>query len=57
MNTTAKSFDIAETLWERDGATLAEPKADLEIPESTIHRHLASYGTAGTSTRWTASTS
>lgn len=41
VRTTAKSFEILDALYENNGATLLELTENLEIPKSTIHRHLA----------------
>lgn len=40
MNTTKKLFTIVEELRERNGARLSELSTTLDIPKSTIHRHL-----------------
>lgn len=41
VRTTARSFDIIETLRELDGARLTEIAAYLDLPNSTIHNHLS----------------
>lgn len=41
VRTTAKSFEIIDALYKNDGATLLELTETLEMPKSTIHRHLA----------------
>lgn len=40
VRTTARSFDIIETLRELDGARLTEISAHLDLPDSTVHNHL-----------------
>lgn len=40
VRTTARSFDIIETLRELDGARLTEVSAHLDLPDSTVHNHL-----------------
>jgi IclR family acetate operon transcriptional repressor len=40
VRTTARSFDIIETLRELDGARLTEIAEHLDLPNSTIHNHL-----------------
>ena len=47
LETTAKSFDILLALREREGATLQELDDHLELPKSTIHRHLATLQDSG----------
>jgi DNA-binding IclR family transcriptional regulator len=41
VRTTAKSFEIIDALYKNDGATLLALTETLEMPKSTIHRHLA----------------
>lgn len=40
LSTTATSFDVVLALQELDGATLTELSSYLDIPKSTLHRHL-----------------
>lgn len=40
LSTTEKSFRIINALYENDGATLSRLNRFLDIPKSTIHRHL-----------------
>ncbi|USZ78428.1 IclR family transcriptional regulator (plasmid) [Halorussus vallis] len=40
VRTTARSFDIIETLRELDGARLTEISAYLDLPDSTVYNHL-----------------
>lgn len=41
IKSVGKSFDIIERLQELNGATIAELAADLDLPKSTVHSHLA----------------
>lgn len=41
VRTTARSFDVIETLRELDGARLTEIADHLDLPNSTIHNHLS----------------
>ena len=41
LSTTATSFEIVFELRELDGATLSELSSELDIPKSTMHRHLS----------------
>lgn len=41
VRTTLKSFEIIDALYKNDGATLLELTETLDMPKSTIHRHLA----------------
>ncbi|WP_227378652.1 IclR family transcriptional regulator [Haladaptatus halobius] len=40
VRTTARSFDIIETLRDLDGARLTEVAEYLDLPDSTVHNHL-----------------
>lgn len=40
LSTTAKSFRIVNELYENDGASLSKLHESLDVPKSTIHRHL-----------------
>lgn len=40
LSTITKSFRIIDELYENDGASLSRLQASLDIPKSTIHRHL-----------------
>lgn len=41
LATTSKSFEIIQALYEHDGASLSTLNESLDVPKSTIHRHLA----------------
>lgn len=41
LTTTAKSIEVIDTLHELEGASLPELTEHLEMPKSTIHRHLS----------------
>ncbi len=47
VRTTARSFDIIETLRELDGARLTEISAHLDLPDSTVHNHLRTLAQRG----------
>jgi IclR family acetate operon transcriptional repressor len=47
IKATATTFTIIETLAERDGAGISELAADLDLPKSTVHDHLATLDDLG----------
>lgn len=47
LTSVRKAFDIIETLWDLEGATLSELSDGLDIPPSTVHIHLKTLRTKG----------
>ena len=41
-----KTFAIVETIFEREGATVTEVAAEMDLPKSTVHAHLATLSNA-----------
>lgn len=47
LDTTAKSFSVVFALRELEGATLTELATHLDLPKSTVHRHLSTLADDG----------